>query len=355
MQLSDGLEICDSHQQFLDADTPVTGAFAEAGNLTETTGREYLVKEFLADLETTPQVTKTVHVQAFQHYWDHGPEALRSAGETEWVADLTRDHRDWLAAGIVGYADLTLGRDVEPVLEAHRQAGDGRFVGVRMSIVWDPDPVAMNARGGTHHADLLQMDSVAEGVRLLGEMGLVYETTIRSPQLGDFAVFAQKCPDVSIILNHTGGLTYNGRFGRDREQTDSEWRDGMQLVAACPNIFVKLGGMPNSAKWEWQAAGSPDGGIEIGGTGEKYTFDAEGRLEQALSAAALAGLWGDKMRWCIDLFGADRCLFESDFPPNRRLTSWPTLWQAFDLIVKDHDQGARQQLFAGTATRVYGI
>jgi predicted TIM-barrel fold metal-dependent hydrolase len=353
MKPGDGIDIYDTHHHFFDADVPVE--FYEAGNLTATDGREYLVSEFLADLETTPQVAKTVYVQAFSHYRDHGPDALRPVGETEWVVGLTRDRGGWIAAGIVGYADLALGSQVRHVLEAHHQAGDGRFVGVRRSVVWDPDPVVMNVQGGHRSPDLIRMDSMAEGVRLLGEMGLVYETTIRSPQLSDLAVFARECSDVSIVLNHTGGLTYAGRFGRDREQTDSEWREGLQLVAACPNVFLKLGGMADSAKWEWQAAGSPESGIEIGGTGEKFGFDAEGRLDEPLSAAALAGLWGDKMRWCIGLFGPERCLFESNFPPNRKLASWATTWQAFDLMVADLDESARRQLFSTTAARLYGI
>jgi predicted TIM-barrel fold metal-dependent hydrolase len=355
MNIPDIVEIYDPHMQFLEADTPVTGGFYEAGNLGATLHREYLVDEFLADLEATPEVTKTVYVQAYLHYREEGPEALRPVGETEWVVGLTRDRGARLATGIVGYADLSLGGAVEEVLDAHRRAGDGRFVGVRKSVVWDPDPVAMNARGGEERPNLLEMDSMIEGVRLLGEMDLAYETVIRGPQLGALATFARECPKVPIVLNHTGGLSYTGRFGHDRQQTDSEWREGMQLAAACPNVFVKLGGMPNSARWEWQAAGSPDAGVEIGGTGEVFTFGAEARLDAPLTATALAGLWREKMRWCIDQFGPERCMFESDFPPNRKLTSWVSLWRAFDLITGDLDGAARRQLFSETAARVYGI
>jgi predicted TIM-barrel fold metal-dependent hydrolase len=61
------------------------------------------------------------------------------------------------------------------------------------------------------------------------------------------------------------------------------------------------------------------------------------------------------MRWCIGLFGPERCLFESNFPPNRKLASWATTWQAFDLMVADLDESARRQLFSTTAARLYGI
>ena len=46
--------------------------------------------------------------------------------------------------GIVGHADMFLGSRVEPVLEAHVKAGNGRFRGIRHITAWDPDPVVMN-------------------------------------------------------------------------------------------------------------------------------------------------------------------------------------------------------------------
>jgi L-fuconolactonase len=77
---------------------------------------------------------------------------MRPVGETEFVAGIAAmsDSGNYgktrVAAGIVGYADLTLGDRVEPVLLAHLRAGGGRFRGVRHSAGWDADPIIGNSR-----------------------------------------------------------------------------------------------------------------------------------------------------------------------------------------------------------------
>ena len=84
-------------------------------------------------------------------YRASGPEELRSVGETEFVAGVAAMSASGLygpthvAAGIVGFADLTLGDRVEPVLEAHLRASGGRFRGVRHSAGWDASPVIGNS------------------------------------------------------------------------------------------------------------------------------------------------------------------------------------------------------------------
>jgi predicted TIM-barrel fold metal-dependent hydrolase len=353
MESPGGVEIIDPLHHFFDAGAPVE--YYVPGAWATTVGQPYLVPEFLVDLATTPRVTKTIYVQAYSRYREDGPVELRPVGETEWVEQLTREYRDRIAAGIVGYADLVLGRDVEPVLEAHREAGRGRFVGIRMSVMWDADATALSRPDQERRKDLLKEDSLVDGLRLMGEMGLVYETTIRVPQLAELATVAHECAGVSIVVDHTGGFTYAGRFGQDREQTNAEWRAGMELLAACPNVFLKLGAMADTAKWEWTAAGSPDGPVPVPGTDETMEFDAEGRLREQVSATLLAHLWGDRMRWCIELFGPQRCLFESNFPPNRRLASWQSTWEAFDLIAAHLPDEARRRLFSETAVHLYGL
>jgi predicted TIM-barrel fold metal-dependent hydrolase len=352
VESSGGVEIFDPHHHFFEAGGPID--YHEPGAWATTAGRPYLLAEFLVDLATTPRVTKTVYVQAYSRYREEGPVELRPVGETEWVERLTRDCSDRIAVGIVGFADLVLGRGAEPVLEAHRKAGRGRFVGIRMSVAWDPDPGVL-VRPDKARPDVLKQDSLVDGLRLMGEMGLAYETMIRVPQLGEFAAVARECPGVSIVVNHTGGLTYAGRYGQDRERTDAEWRSGIEALAACPNVFLKLGGMADTAKWEWTAAGSPQGPVPVAGTDETMEFDAEGRLRKQISAALLAHLWRDRMRWCIQLFGPQRCLFESNFPPNRRLASWQSTWEAFDLITAHLPDDERRHLFSKTAAHVYGI
>jgi predicted TIM-barrel fold metal-dependent hydrolase len=313
----------------------------------------YLIPELEADLATAPQVTKTMYVQAYNHYWTSGPTELRPAGETEWVTKLTAPYRDRIAAGIVGFADLQLGADIERVVAAHREVCDGRFVGIRHSGSWDSDPEIPNT--GSAPEGLLRMDSTAEAARRLGEIGVVCETLVYFHQLPEVAALAAACPETTVVLDHTGGLTYRGRHGLDRERTDAEWRAGLEAVAACPNVYLKLGGMLNSHLAEWKLAADADGKVVLDDLGVTLQLTSEGLPRETLAAPAAAALWRDTIRWCIATFGPQRCLFESNFPGNGRIASYQATWGAFNLIVADMSEADRLRLFSGTTAAVYGI
>ena len=113
----------------------------------------YLVDELLADTGSGHNVEATVFIDCHSSYRTSGPAELRSVGEVEFVAGLAAaadaggKTKTRIAAGIVGYADLTLGDRVEPVLQALAEAGRGRFRGVRNSAGWHEDPII----GNNHH------------------------------------------------------------------------------------------------------------------------------------------------------------------------------------------------------------
>ena len=106
-------------------------------HLWERGGHRYLLHEFLDDVRTGHNVLATVFVECDAMYRATGPKEMRPVGQTEFVAgqaamsDSGHYGPTRVAAGIVGFADLTLGDRVEPVLEAHLRAGGGRFRGVR--------------------------------------------------------------------------------------------------------------------------------------------------------------------------------------------------------------------------------
>ena len=94
----------------------------------------YRLEELYADLCTGHNVVQTVFAQCGAHYRTEGPEHVRPVGETEWVARIARQSRAGPGpeiAGIIAYADLTLGPALEEVLDAHEEAGDGCFCGIR--------------------------------------------------------------------------------------------------------------------------------------------------------------------------------------------------------------------------------
>jgi predicted TIM-barrel fold metal-dependent hydrolase len=61
------------------------------------------------------------------------------------------------------------------------------------------------------------------------------------------------------------------------------------------------------------------------------------------------------MLTCIELFGADRCMFESNVPPDFAAGSYPVLWNAFKRLASGASASEKAALFSGTATRVYRL
>lgn len=105
----------------------------------------YLLPELLADMGAGHDVRATVYVQCRSMYRTSGAEELRPVGEVEFVNGVAAQAasgiygRRHACAGIVGFADLTLGERVAPVVEALQRAGGGRLRGLRHPVVWHAD------------------------------------------------------------------------------------------------------------------------------------------------------------------------------------------------------------------------
>jgi predicted TIM-barrel fold metal-dependent hydrolase len=139
-------------------------------------------------------------------------------------------------------------------------------------------------------------------------------------------------PGLSIVLDHVGGPLGIGPYADRRAEVFEAWRRDIRELATCPNVVVKLGGLTMSlAGFGWHKRPAPPGAAEL--------------------AAAMAPWY----RACIDLFGAKRCMFESNFPIDRVSCSYTTLWNAFKLIARDLPDADRRALFHDTATRVYRL
>ena len=107
-------------------------------------GHRYLLDQLLADTGSGHNITQSVFVECGSMYRADGPAEMKPVGEVEFVngtAAMTASGqygKTRLCAGIVGHADLRLGDGVARVLEAEITAGDGRFRGIRHSVVWMP-------------------------------------------------------------------------------------------------------------------------------------------------------------------------------------------------------------------------
>ena len=316
------LPICDPHHHFWDL-RPQSTPY-----------QRYLLHELNGDIYSGHNVRSTVFLEARSMYRSGGPAELRPVGEVEFVQGLAAASASGVygparaAAAIIGHADLKLAGNVAPVLEALQAASPNRFRGIRHNVTWNPDPDWDNreTEGILANADFL------EGAKVLSQRGLCLDLMQSFPQLPEIADFARAVPDLPVIVNHIGGVSRVGIYANKDDEIIPHWREGIAAVAACPNVTMKLGGMgmPRFG-YGWHSRGVPIGSEEL--------------------AEAMAP-W---MNHCIEQFGPDRCMFESNFPPDKVSFSYNVMYNAFKILSKDYSDTERAAMFHDTAARVYGI
>ena len=296
--------------------------------------QRYLLEDLAGDINSGHNVRSTVFVEARSSYRTEGPEELRSVGEVEFVQRLADASATGqygpvrAAAGIIGRADLKLGERVGPVLEALQAASPNRFRGVRHAVGWDPHPDLPNREV----QGCLARDDFRAGVTVLAGMGLCLEITNYFPQMPKLAAFAKGMPGLSIVLNHLGGLMRVGPYANRHDEVTAEWRTGIDAVADCPSIVMKLGavGMPRFG-FDWHSRAKPIGSEELAESISPY------------------------MTYCIEKFGPDRCMFESNFPVDKESFSYNVMYNAFKRLSHGYSATERAALFHDTAVRVYRI
>ena len=267
-------------------------------------------------------------------YRPDGPVELRPVGEVEFVQGLAAAAVTGLygpcraASAIVGHADLKLGDRVEQVLQALQAASPNRFRGIRHTVTWDPHPEIENRE----REGVLASADYRAGAQVLARKGLSLDIGVCFPQLPELAAFAKVVPDLTIILNHLGGLTRIGPYADRDDEVLATWRGGLAAVAQCPNVNIKLGGigMPRLG-FDWHTRARPIGSEEL--------------------AASMAPI----MSYCIEQFGPNRCMFESNFPVDKVSFSHHVLFNAFKRFSKNYSAAERAALFHDTAARAYRV
>ncbi len=295
----------------------------------------YLLDELLADLASGHNIVATVFAQCGYAYRASGPAEMRPVGETELVASVARaaeqrGEKTKVCAGIVGHADMELGAAVEPVLQAHIDAGGGRFRGIRHITANDP---GFNASLlGRPPADLLQRPAFRQGLARLQAMGLSFDAWLYHPQIPQLAELARAMPQLPIVLNHVGGPLDVGPYRGQRDAVFAQWQASMRELAKCPNVSLKLGG------------------LAMGICG----FDFH-KLPAPPSSEQLAAAWKPLLHGAIEIFGAQRCMFESNFPVDKAMTGYAVLWNAFKRVAADASATEKAWLFKGTANAFYRL
>ena len=296
--------------------------------------QQYLLPDLAGDVNSGHNVHSTVFIEVRCEYRTDGPDEMKPVGEVEYVqtiadASASGSHGPTkAAAAIIGHADLKLGEGVRPVLEAMQAASPNRFRGVRHSVGWDESRELANRE----IKGALGTDGYRTGAKVLAGMGLILENSLYFHQASELADFARALPELTIVLNHIGGLVRVGPYANRDEYVLPEWRKGIELMAKAPNIVLKLGG--------------------VGQTRFAYGWDER---ETPVGSEELAETLGPLMNHCIEQFGPERCMFESNYPVDKISYSYNVLFNAFKRLSKSYSATDRANLFHGTAARVYNI
>jgi predicted TIM-barrel fold metal-dependent hydrolase len=296
--------------------------------------RRYLMDEFQRDLGTGHNIVSTVFIEHLAMFRADGPDEMKYVGEVEFANGIAAMAASGLygktriAAGIVGYADLATGSRVRAVLEAEIAAARGRFRGIRCTGAWDPDPQIARAAGPGFYYNA----KVREGLAEVEALGLTFDLTCRYHQLPDCVDLARAFPGTTMILNHIGGITGVGAYAGRREEIFAAWREGMADLATCPNVVVKLGGLATGyCGFGWYEAPKPPTSQEMCEATRPYYETA------------------------IELFGPDRCMFESNFPVDKMGCSYGVVWNSFKRITRNYSADEKAALYHGTAARIYRL
>jgi len=299
-------------------------------------GSRYLLDELLADARSGHNVVSTVFVECASMYRADGPEAMRPVGETEFVNGIAAMTASGAygpiraCAGIVSFADLTLGAGVAPVLEAHMRVSE-RFRGIRHAAGWDADERVRNSH--TNPPRGLFLDPVfREGFAELGRRGLSFDAWLYHPQIHELTDLARTFPETTIIFDHFGGPLGIGPYEGRREEIFVQWQRDVAELAKCRNVYAKLGGLV----------------MPVNGFGFH-------KGERPATSDEIVAATGRYYRHAIDCFGVERCMFESNFPVDRQSCSYHVLWNAFKKLVADASAAEKQWLFHDTAVKAYRL
>lgn len=298
----------------------------------------YMLDEWLSDLHAGHNIVSSVYVEAHAFYRQDGPEWLRPVGEVEFANGLGAIGASGFygstkfCQGIVGAGNLLMGSRMGELLDAYQAAAPDRFRGVRHITLTYPDDRPFRSMPHVPPSTVLDSDEMPQALAELDKRGLIYDAAVFDPSLPRLGKIADQFPNLTFVLNHLGmavGITMD-----DAERADvfKRWSGMMKELARHPNVVCKIGGL----------------GMTVWGFGFENRKDPVSYLD-------LASAWGPYVEAGIEAFGPERCMLESNYPPDGMSGGYVPIWNAYKHILRDYSADEKAALFSQTAARVYGL
>lgn len=318
------LPICDPHHHYWDL------------RVERTPYGRYLLHELLDDINDH-NITSTVFIEARAMYSADLEKNYKPVGEVEFVEGLSAASASGIygksraSASIIGHANLNLGNKVEPVLESLLEASPKRFKGIRHIVACDDDK-EVDSIPVYNLEEQMNTKNFIDGAKVLSKMGLSFDSWMYFHQLPQLLNLAKEVPDLPIVIDHIGGVLLVGEYANKKEEVLKIWEKNISDLAEYPNVEIKLGGlgMPITGH-DWHLRKNPVGSEELANQ-MKYYLD-----------------------YCIEKFGPQRGMFESNFPVDKVSFSYNVLYNAFKKYSKNYSKSERSAMFHDNAIRFYKV
>jgi len=317
------LPIIDPHHHLWNGDNQLAGSFP------------YLIENLSEDTNSGHNIVGTIFMECSQGYYSDGEEKYKPVGETEFVINLIKDSEKLSKStniiGIIGFADLMLGHEVKDVLNTHLSKGEGLFRGIRHAAGWDKNKEIHNSHSNPIE-NIYHNKSFMKGAEELINLSLTFDAWHYHHQINDLSIFAKKYPELTIIHDHFGGPLGVGPYEGKKEEIFKKWKDDISLLSESKNVYAKLGGLAMPVNgWNFHKQNKPASSDQIVDMHHEYYLHT------------------------INCFGVERCMFESNFPVDRRSVSYHVIWNAFKKMVLGYSNEDKKKLFFKNAKDVYGV
>eukprot|EP01065_Artemidia_motanka_P033724 TRINITY_DN40763_c0_g1_i1.p1 TRINITY_DN40763_c0_g1~~TRINITY_DN40763_c0_g1_i1.p1 ORF type:complete len:353 (+),score=36.50 TRINITY_DN40763_c0_g1_i1:858-1916(+) len=272
---------------------------------------EYSAHDYRSE-SATLNVAGIVYVECHEGYTTDAPEHLRYTGETVRVHRIASEEAAAgrpLIAGVVAKADFTLPLEqLRQQIDAHRSAS-AMVKGVRFAAAYSE--TGYKAAPRPH---VLREAGVRSALEWYSTLGLTFETWLFWSQLDDLIDLAKDMPGLPILVDHVA-------FPRNCSEAGvfDEWSQKISELAGCSNVRCKVGGLTMPA------------------CGFGFNLQTPRPSSEAIADTLLP--W---YKHCIQAFGVERCMFESNFPVDKGscgyVTLWNTFWRVSDALRLSADQ-----------------
>ena len=323
-------------EPILEPDLPILDSHI---HLFDLPNNRYMLDDYLADAHAGHNIIGAIYCETQEFSRPDRPDHMKPLGEVEFangVAAMCASGKYGpckVGLGIIGHANLSHGSIVGELLDRCMAAAPERYRGIRHVAVEHPDPKVYDyIMTFKPPKGVLDTPGFPDGLKELEKRGLIFDAAVWDPTMPRLIELMDQFPNLTFVLNHMAVAVGIGMSDDKKAEIFQTWQKNLRAIAERPNVYCKTGGL----------------GMPFWGFGFETREDVVGSEE-------LAAAWRPYLETALDAFGTDRCMMESNFPPDGRSSGFVPTWNAYKIITGGCSDDEKQALYAGNAARVYTL